>query len=129
MVNMISIKGLSKAIVLKCLWDNAKYIDREEIQAKYIKTDFNMHDALIATANPNKLCFDYVNGKRLMVDISGDTFDEERYESLNGTDAVKIAELAINRAYSQVTRVIVNHIINNNGNEYTKDELRSIGMR
>ena len=122
---MISIKGLSKAVVLKCLWDAAKFIDREEIQSKFIDASLSMDKAMVLTANPNKLCFDYVNGKRLQVDITNDSFNEERYESINGKD---ITESAINKAYAQVTRVIVNHVINNPGEKYTRDELRSIGM-
>lgn len=121
---MVDISGLEKALVLKKLWDYASYIDEEEIKSKFIKTTFDIDEAKQLTSNPNKLCFDYVNGKHIHVDISSDDFNEKQYDEFNGTNQ---ALKAVNEAYSLVTEIVSKHL-QGTPFDYSKDELYQMGL-
>lgn len=90
----VSIAGLTKGSVLKHLFDNANGMGRElEItdhastmlqlretmdidEAKCIIIDYNF--------SGRKLYFDYINGRPIKTDISGDSIDTESYDNYNG---------------------------------------------
>lgn len=87
---MVNITGLDKAKVLKALHDNSKaqgmsYLHLRELSLeeceKIVTTD---------------LSFDYLAGKVLKVDISGDSFDPWGYDRDNGECAAQLAINTIN---------------------------------
>ena len=87
---MISIKGLNKAEVLKSLYDHSHVQGYGFLQA--------VPDGFVTVSHCEELLerstyFDYLYGKVLKVDLSGDEFDERLYDRDCGLGA---AQRAIN---------------------------------
>lgn len=82
---MINIRNLSKSQVLKTLVDHASGIGVNPIAAGLaIKLPSMTMEAAQAEINNNGLTFDYVMGKPIKVDISGDEFNPWLYDRDNG---------------------------------------------
>lgn len=83
---MINIKGLDKAKVLKALYDGSHVHGLGFLQAV---SRFTLDDARICLRETNY--FDYLYGRVLKVDLSGDSFDERLYDRDNGSGAAQKA--------------------------------------
>lgn len=82
---MINIRNLSKAQILKTLVDHASGIGVNPIAAGLaIKLPLMTLEAAQTEIDHNGLTFDYVMGKPIKVDISGDEFDPWLYDRDNG---------------------------------------------
>jgi len=75
---MISIKGLDKAKVLKALYDGSHVQGLGFLQAKECFTEDEARELL-----KERTYFDYLHGRVLKVDLSGDAFREELYDRDN----------------------------------------------
>lgn len=85
---MLSIKGLDKAEVLKALYDGAHLQGLGFLQA--------VPEGTVTVDHCRELLahgtyFDYLYGRVLKVDLSGDEFDERLYERDNGVDSASRA--------------------------------------
>lgn len=85
---MVSIKGKSKAKVLKALYDHSHIQGLGFLQA--------VPDRTVTVEHCEKLLkettyFDYLYGKVLKVDLSGDEFDERLYDRDCGEGAAQRA--------------------------------------
>ena len=78
---MIDIKGLDKAEVLKALYDNSHVKGMGFLQAVPAGTVTVDHCRELLKQSTY---FDYLYGRVLKVDLSGDKFDERLYERDNG---------------------------------------------
>lgn len=78
---MIDIKGLDKAEVLKALYDNSHVKGMGFLQAVPAGTVAVDHCRELLKQSTY---FDYLYGRVLKVDLSGDKFDERLYERDNG---------------------------------------------
>ncbi|MBR5862169.1 MAG: hypothetical protein IKZ08_02455 [Bacteroidales bacterium] len=84
---MISIKGLDKAKVLKALYDASHVQGMGWLQAApdgYVTVE-HCRELL----NEGQYYFDYLYGKVLKVNLSGDEFDERLYDRDNGSGAAR----------------------------------------
>ena len=91
---MINIKGLDKAKVLKALYDASHVQGMGFLQA--------VPDGTVTVPHCRELLkhgtyFDYLYGRVLKVDLSGDEFDERLYERDNGRDSAARAIAFLNR--------------------------------
>lgn len=85
---MIDIKGLDKAEVLKALYDVSHIQGMGFLQA--------VPDGTVTVGHCRELLkkstyFDYLYGRVLKVDLSGDSFEEWLYDRDNGPDAAERA--------------------------------------
>ena len=85
---MISIKGLNKAEVLKALYDHSHHQGLGIFQAvpEGTVTVEHCEELLKKTTD-----FDYLYGKVLKVNLSGDSFEEWLYDRDNGPGAAQRA--------------------------------------
>lgn len=98
---MISIAGLDKARVLKALYDNARPLGMGFLQAtEGLMSEEDAVKLVEAQAGRRGLYFDYVGGRPLKVDLSGDEFDPCLYDRDQGHGAAAraIASLLEGRA-------------------------------
>lgn len=79
MFNMINIKGLNKAKVLQALF-NISRLGAEPM---------SLSDAESIIKKQTK--FDYLRGRVMKVDLSGDEFDNRLFDRDNGTNAAQAA--------------------------------------
>ena len=76
---MVNIKGLSKAKVLKALYDGSHYQGISLLGAVKTFTLEDAHTTITVCASNGDLYFDYLHGKVLKVDLHGDEFNERLY--------------------------------------------------
>jgi len=88
---MISIKGLNKAEVLKNLYNNSKVQGMGFLQAKEGEMQTEEAEELLKQT----MHFDYLYGKVMKVDLSGDKFDPHLYDRDNGNGAAERALLPL----------------------------------
>lgn len=81
---MIDIKGLDKAEVLKALYDSSHVQGMGFLQTVPEGTVTVQHCRELLK---HGTYFDYLYGRVLKVDLSGDEFDERLYERDNGRDS------------------------------------------
>lgn len=85
---MVNIKGLNKATVLKALHDNSK---AQGLSFLHL-TELSLTDCEgIIAESGDRLYFDYLAGKVMKVDITGDEFDPWGYDRDNGDGAAQSA--------------------------------------
>jgi hypothetical protein len=85
---MVNIKGLDKARVLKALYDNSSYVrglNHAPADPKFVTVE---HCAQLLE---KQTCFDYLYGRLMAVDLSGDEFDENMYDFVCGDGAAQKA--------------------------------------
>lgn len=97
---MIDIKGLDKAMVLKALYDNSHHQGLGFLQAV---DSFTVDDA--RELLKHQTYFDYLHGKVMKVDLSGDSFEEYLYDRDCGEGAAARAIDSIRDSNSQRLRV------------------------
>lgn len=88
---MVNIKGLNKAEVLKVLFNASKvqgYNANKDLKPKDMS--INEAQSIIESAGET-LHFDYLNGKVMKVDITGDELNPWGYDRDNGQGAAQIA--------------------------------------
>ena len=99
---MISIKGLDKAAVLAALYNHSKGQGMGFLQAvlgamtvEQAREHLGIGDdqTKMFPTNPrgNRMYFDYLQGRVLKVDLSGDEFEERLYDRDVGTGAAQHA--------------------------------------
>ncbi len=103
--HQVSIAGLSKALVLKCLWDSAKGEGVAFKDVPYARLTMGMlsemdinvakQHCLVSQGYVIPLCFDYVAAKPIQTDISGSSIDTRTYDRYHGNGC---ARRAIERA-------------------------------
>lgn len=81
---MLDIKGLDKAKVLKALYDGSHVQDMGFLQAVPSFTEEDARETLKHTTD-----FDYLHGRVMKVDLSGDSFEEWLYDRDNGQGAAQ----------------------------------------
>lgn len=87
---MISIQGLPKEKVLAALYNNAKPLGRGFLHY----TPGPLSDEEVREQmEDGRLYFDYVKGRVMKVDLSGDTLDPYFYDRDNGRGAAELALL------------------------------------
>lgn len=90
----LNIKGLDKAKVLQALFNNSKYqgFNAWMEDDKAFKESKNMSEEKARTyISQGSTRFDYLEGRVMKVDISGDTLDTWGYDRDNGEGAAKRA--------------------------------------
>jgi len=87
---MVSIQGLDKAVVLKALHNNSRAQGMSYLHLK----DLTLEDCQGIVKE--RLNFDYLAGKVMKVDLSGDSFDPWGYDRDNGEGAAQRAVDSIN---------------------------------
>lgn len=95
---MIDIKGLDKALVLKTLHDNSKAQGMSFFHLKELSLD----ECKQIVNERSELYFDYLHGKVMKVDISGDSFDPWGYDRDNGGGAAQKAIDSIKTNYEAI---------------------------
>ena len=90
---MISIKGLSKAEVLKALYHSAHIKGFGFLDARREPLTVEECEALLAEST----YFDYLYGRVMKVDLSGNEFDERLYDRDNGAGAAANAIAALRK--------------------------------
>lgn len=85
--NQISIAGIDKAAILKALYNASKqqgmgFMDSRGSNAMHIEQAED-----ILKQKGNRLYFDYLFGRVMKVDLSGDTLETWGYDRDNGTGA------------------------------------------
>lgn len=95
-MSKIDIKGLDKAEVLLALYNNSCYLGFSFLDAV---TSYTIEDARKDIENNPSCYFDYLHGRVLKVDISGDEFSSMLYNRDCGEGAAEeaIAELINNK--------------------------------
>jgi len=86
--NMVNIKGLDKAQVLKALYDHSHVQGSGFLQAVPDGVVTVEHCAMLLG---NQTYFDYLHGRVLKVELSGDEFDERLYDRDCGEGAAQRA--------------------------------------
>lgn len=81
----INIAGIDKARLLKALYDGSKIQGNSYIG--YSGNEFTLEDAKMALRETRS--FDYVNGRVIKVNLSGDEFDPWFYDRDNGDGAAQ----------------------------------------
>lgn len=100
---MINISGISKGKVLKALYDNSRPLGMGMLQ--FVPGPMKLEEAdEIVTKQLN---FDYLQGRVMKVDISGDDFHPGSYDRDNGEGAAQKAINSIGRSDKTVTRVVI----------------------
>ncbi|MDD4830744.1 MAG: hypothetical protein WCX23_01120 [Candidatus Paceibacterota bacterium] len=112
----VKIKGLSKAKVLAALYNRARpqgmgiFMYRQdkmtEEDALFV-IDSRGDDGCFRAKDPfrNEFYFDYLRGRALKVDLSGDYFCSKMYDDMNDMyDNEKSAEKAISELRSRISR-------------------------
>lgn len=94
MSSKINLKGLNKAEVLASLYNNSKVQGMGFLQARDGEMTKETAEELLKQTSK----FDYLYGKVMKVDLSGDEFDPWLYDRDNGQGA----------ALSAVTSMVVN---------------------
>lgn len=89
---MINIKGIDKYKVLQALYNNSRPLGMGFIQ--YVEGD--MEDKIAKKIVKDTLRFDYLFGRVMKVDLSGDEFDHGLYDRDNGEGAAQKAIGGIN---------------------------------
>jgi hypothetical protein len=85
---MISIQGLDKGALIAALYNNAK-IQGLGVHNPAGSSSMTAEQA----ASLRRLSFDYLNGRTLKIDVSGDEFEEWLYDRDNGQDkAARVIE-------------------------------------
>lgn len=87
---MVNIKNLPKALVLKALFDASHQQGMGFLDSRG-KEQMSIENAKTLTSDSRYLQFDYVFGRVLKIDISGDEFDERLYDRDNGYGAAEHA--------------------------------------
>lgn len=87
---MINIKGLNKEAVLKALYDGSHTQGMGFLQAVPPGTVTVEHCQMLLNSTGYPY-FDYLYGRVIKVDLSGDSFDERLYDRDCGTGAAKRA--------------------------------------
>jgi hypothetical protein len=88
---MIPIDGLDKAMVLKALYDYAKTPGPEDFGwTHYRPGDLPIEEARQFLEVGLKV-FNYIKGRPVRVDLSGDSFDDVMYDRDNGKGAAQKA--------------------------------------
>lgn len=85
---MINIRDLAKGRLLKALYNNAKpqgvgvlVADAQQM------TEAQAIETLLVDCRPDRFSFDYLRGRVMKVDLSGDYLDETLYDRDNGPGA------------------------------------------
>jgi len=81
---MIDITGLDKATVLAALYGNARPLGMGMLH--FTPGDMPIEEAQ-QMLDEGQMYFDYVNGRVMKVDLSGDSFDPWLYDRDNGEGA------------------------------------------
>ena len=89
-MEMIDIKNLDKAEILAALFNGSQPLGRGFLHPQ-CDVQINREDAAKYLSVTTK--FDYLNGRVLKIDLSGDSFDPRLYDRDNGTGA---AEMIVN---------------------------------
>lgn len=84
---MVDIKGLDKAKVLKALYDHSHIQGLGFLQAVESFTEEDARKLL----DDGQTYFDYLHGKVMKVDLSGDSFNERLYDRDCGAGAAQRA--------------------------------------
>lgn len=104
---MISIKGLDKAAVFAALYNNARpqglgylqytpeNLSIEEARQLMGLNSVGAENAFLTNAGQLRLYFDYVRGRVMKVDLSGDELQERLYDRDNGPGAAARAIASI----------------------------------
>lgn len=87
-MSIIDIKGTDKAQVLLSLYQNSDYIDKRYINDRSIGLP-----ETTKMIEEEQFYSDYLNGRVIKIDLSGDTIDTKEYDKFNGEGS---AEAAIN---------------------------------
>jgi hypothetical protein len=88
-VSTVSIRGLNKADVLRALYDNSRPLGLGFLH--FIPGPMSREEAeSIVEKNPS-LCFDYVKGRVVKCDLSGDDMQVGLYDRDNGQGAAEAA--------------------------------------
>ena len=101
---MVNIKGLNKAKVLKALYDHSHEQGMGFLQAVpngYVTVE-HCEELLEESAY-----FDYLYGRVLKVDLSGDEFDERLYDRDCGPGAARRAVESIDKADSCIFKLVL----------------------
>lgn len=93
---MVNIKGLDKTKVLMALWKHShtRLSFLAERPLLSVKAESMINDL---KKRNQKLCFDYVNGRVIKCDITGDEFDPRLYDRDCGEGAAQRAIDSIRR--------------------------------
>lgn len=94
---MIDITGLDKAEVLAALYNASKPLGMGAFH--FLPGDLPIEEARELTKGRRK--FEYVHGRVLKVDISGDEFDEYFYDRDNGDGAAARAVVSVRQGASE----------------------------
>lgn len=86
---IVNIKGMDKKKVLQVLYKRAKAQGFGELV--YTSGPLTEEEITGLFAMPGRLSFDYVKGRVMKVDLTGDTFDSRLYDRDNGQDAAELA--------------------------------------
>jgi len=86
---MISLKGCDRSAVLAALYNRARPLGLGLIH--YTPEPMTVDEARRLLDNPGPHYFDYVKGRVLKVDLSGDTLDPSLYDRDNGPGAAREA--------------------------------------
>ena len=99
--HQVSISGLSKALVLKCLWDNGEGAgealeaspDAQMNTSIRQKMDIKVAEQHIqeSRSSTRSLWFDYFESRPIKTDIGGEYIDTEIYDKIHGDDSGKRA--------------------------------------
>ena len=84
---IINVKGKDKAAVLAALYNAAKPLNREILQ--YDPKPMSVDEARELLTKTK--CFDYIKGRVMKVDLSGNKFDSWLYDRDNGEGAAQQA--------------------------------------
>ncbi len=98
MGDMVSIAGMDKAVVLAALDNGTRAIGMGRLHD--IGGNMSVDKARQIIGDNTRLYFDYVCGRPLKVDISGDSFDPRLYDRDAGSG---VAALVIERARKDAT--------------------------
>ena len=93
-MSVVDITGLDKAEVLLALYNNSRCQGLGFLQA-IIDDDYTLQNARRDIDESPDHYFDYVRGRILKVDLSGDTFDSRLYDRDNGEGAAEAAIKAL----------------------------------
>ena len=92
-MNSVSIEGLSKAKVLAALYNNAKPLGMGFLHYTPEMMTESEAVAVLKSCEPDRLYFDYLDGRVMKVDLTNDAFESRLYNRDNGEGA---AERVIN---------------------------------
>lgn len=91
-MSVVDITGLDKAEVLLALYNNSHCQGLGILQEV---NNYTLQDARRDIDEWPDLCFDYIRGRILKVDLSGDTFDSRLYDRDNGEGAAEASIKAL----------------------------------